>query len=204
MLGGWDLATHPLRYLPQEVGVRFVSQFTNYVINIQPAVKRVGDFGVEILRPDILAEFKPHDWTQRDLETAIAAFQFKGVFQHEDEATPVHPAYRLSTFDTDERAETEAWDDETKNLIEQKLLNSKGFGRDYVLVQELAIAPPWPTYEEFPGSADELAMQVLDLGFAPEEVIAYESSKWGQNREEVIAALSTVVEARDAGEIIVT
>jgi hypothetical protein len=184
--------------------VRFVSQFTNYVINIQAAVKRVGDFGVEILRPDILAEFRPHDWTQRDLETAIASFQFKGSYQHEDEATPVHPAYRLSTYDTDELAIEEGWDSETKELIEQRLLTSKGFGRDYVLVQELAMAAPWPSYDEFAGSAEELAMQVLDLGYSPEEVIAYESSKWGQQREDVLAALAGAVEARDAGEIVIT
>jgi hypothetical protein len=186
------------------LALRFVSQFTNYVINIQPAVKRVGDFGVEILRPDILAEFQPHNWTQRDLETAVVNFKFRGVYQHEDEATPVHPAYRLSTYDTEELAEAEGWDEETKTLIEQRLLSAKAFGRDYVLVQEVAMPAPWPSYDEFAGTAEELAMQVLDLGYSPEEVIAYESSKWGQQREDVIAALSTAVEARDAGEIIVT
>lgn len=184
--------------------MRFVSQYTNYILNIRPARKRFTEYGVEVEYPDILAEFDSQGWVQSDLDRALQSFQFKGMFQHEDEATPVHPAYRLSVYDTDIQAELQDWDEATKALVEQKLLASRGLGRDYVLVEEAALAPPWPAYDEFPEGADALAMQVLDLGYSPEDVIAYETSKWGQNREEVVTALQSLVEARDAGEIIVT
>lgn len=184
--------------------MRFVSQYTNYIINIRNPVRRVTDFGVEQIRDEIIAEFDANGWNQRDMEVAVQNFKFHGIFQFEDEATPVPPAYRLSIFDTDAKAEEFGWDDETKAEVESRLLGAKSFGRDFVLVQELALAPPWPSYDTFPGDADELALQVLDLGYEIETVVAYETSKWGQNREDVIAALKGAVEARDEGTIIVT
>lgn len=184
--------------------MRFVSQYTNFIINIRNPVRRVTDFGVEQIRDEIIAEFDANGWSQRDMEVALTSFKFHGIFQFEDEATPVPPAYRLSVYDTDQKAEELGWDDEIKAEVENRLLNAKSFGRDFVLVQELALDPPWPSYDSFGGDADELAVQVLDLGYDIETVIAYETSKWGQNREEVIAALEGAVTARDEGQIIIT
>lgn len=184
--------------------MRFVSQYTNFVLNIQPGVKRNTEYGVEQIREDLMAEFDHQAWTQRDLETAVLAFKFRGVFQHEDEATPVHPAYRISVFDTDEKAVQHDWDEETKTLVETRMLAARGLGRDFVLVQELAVDPPWPSYDTFPGDAQALVEQALVLGYNLEEISAYESSKWGQQREDVIAELEGAMAARDAGEIIVT
>jgi hypothetical protein len=168
-----------------------------------PPVKRYTEYGVEIVKPEIIAQFDSNDWNQGDLEVAVRAFQFHGLFQFEDEATPVPPTYRLAVFDTDHAAELEGWDDETKEFVETRLLTAKSYGRDFIRVEEIALTPPWPSYDSFAGDADAIAVQVLDMGFDPEAVIAYEASKWGQQREDVIAALVLVVEARDAGEIIV-
>jgi hypothetical protein len=184
--------------------LRFVSQFTNFTINIRSPKKKYTEFGVEIVEPEIVAEFDQHGWNQRDMEIAVLSFQFRGIFQNEDEATPVPPTYRLSVYDTDEMALREDWDEETKAFVEHRLLNAASFGRDFVLVQELALSPPWPTYDSFEGRAQDIALQVLDMGFDPEDVIAYESSKWGQQRADVIEALQSAIEARDSGEIIVT
>lgn len=184
--------------------MRFVSQYTNFIINIRSPVRRVTDFGVEQIRDEIMAEFDANGWNQRDMEVAVASFKFHGIFQFEDEATPVPPAYRLSVYDTDLVAEREGWDDEIKAEVENRLLNAKSFGRDFVLVQELALAPPWPSYDTFPGDTDELAAQVLALGYDIEDVIAYETSKWGQQREDVVAALESAVAVADEGQIIVT
>ena len=184
--------------------MRFVSQYTNYIINIRNPVRRVTDFGVEQIRDEIIAEFDANSWNQRDMEVAIASFKFHGIFQFEDEATPVPPAYRLSVYDTDEKAAEFGWDDETKAEVEQRMITAKSFGRDFVLVQELALAPPWPAYDTFPGTAEELAQQVLDLGYSVDDVVAYETSKWGQQREDVLDALATAVAVADEGQIIVT
>jgi hypothetical protein len=184
--------------------MRFVSQFTNYAIGILPGKKRFTEYGVEVVAPDLDAVFDSNGWNQRDMETALLAFRFRGIYQHEDEATPVSPAYRLSIFDTDEVAEKEGWDDETKTLVEQAMLAARANGRDYVQVIEIALNPPWPSYDLFDGKPQALAEQVLALGYDLEEVIAYEESKWGQQREDVLVALRAAAEARDTGEIIVT
>ena len=185
--------------------MRFVSQYTNYIINIRAARKKFTEYGVEIESPDILAEFDSQDWVQRDLETALSSFQFKGMFQHEDEATPVHPAYRIVGLRHRGagasaglgRGDEDAGRAEAAHLgrLRARLRAGTGDGD--------GPRPGRPTTSS-PSDADELAMQVLDLGYDPDEVIAYETSKWGQNREDVVAALQAVVEARDAGEIIVT
>jgi hypothetical protein len=184
--------------------MRFVSQYTNFVLNIRNPKKKFTEYGVDVVEDEIVAEFDPRSWNQRDLETAIASFRFKGLFQHEDEATPVHPAYRISVYDTDEMAMREGWDEETKAFVEQRLLTGQNFGRNYVAVTELALDPPWPSYDQFEGKPQELVEQVLALGFDLEEVATYESSKWGQQRDEVLAALQAATEARDSGQIVIT
>lgn len=184
--------------------MRFVSQYTNFVINVRNPRKKFTDYGVEVEDEGVMAEFDSGSWDGRDMEVALANFKFRGIFQFEDEATPVPPAYRLSVYDTDIKAEELGWSDEEKAEIERRLLAAKSLGKDFVLVHEIAMAPPWPAYDEFAGSAEELAAQVLDLGFSLDEVVAYETSKWGQQREDVLDALATVVAMRDEGQIIVT
>ena len=184
--------------------MRFVSQFSEYVLGIHPGRKKYTEYGVDIVDPEINAAFSANDWNQRDYETAVLAFKFRGIYQHEDEATPVSPAYRLSVFDTDEAAAREGWDEDTKILVEKRMLEARANGRDYVLVAELALDPPWPSYDLFEGKPQALAAQVLALGFSLEETIAYEESKWGQQREDVVAALQAAVDARDTGEIVIS
>lgn len=184
--------------------MRFVAQYANYVVGITPGHKKFTEYGVDVVDPSIEAEFDRNGWTQHDFETAMLSFKFRGTQQYEDEATPVSPVARLSVYDTDLVAVQEGWDEDTKIKVEQRLLSSQGLGRDYVLVTEMALDPPWPSYDLFEGKPQVLVEQALALGFDLEEVIAYESSKWGQQREDVLAALTAGIEARDTGEIIVT
>ena len=184
--------------------MRFVSQYTNFVINVRNPRKKYTEYGVDVQEEGIMAEFDANSWDQRDMEVALGAFDFHGLFQFEDEATPVPPAYRVSVYDTDEQASANEWDEETKAFVEQKLLSARSLGRDFVLVQEVALEAPWPSYDSFEGDPEALVVLALDLGFSLEDCIAYESSKWGQRRPDVLEALQTGIEARDSGEIIVT
>lgn len=184
--------------------MRFVSQFTNFIINIRSPKKKFTEFGVDIVEEEIVAEFSNREWNQRDLETALASFRFRGQYQYEDQATPVTPTYRISVYDTEEEALRQGWDEETKLLVEKRLMEAGSYGSNFVAVTEVALQPPWPTYNQFEGSPEELVVQALDLGYDPETIIVYEESKWGLRRPEVIEAFRSAIEARDAGEIIVT
>ena len=59
---------------------------------------------------------------ENEKDAAERHFNFHGITQHEDEATPVDPDYRLSLFDTDEEAVEKNWDAETKRLVEETLV----------------------------------------------------------------------------------
>jgi hypothetical protein len=42
------------------------------------------------------------------------------------------------------------------------------------------------------------------IGIPFEVVLEYEQSKWGEKREDMIDALTTAIEVRDAGKVVLT
>ena len=190
--------------------MRFVAQHSGLVVQIRRAQRRLLLGGEEITTvPEIVARFRP-EFNQHDLEVALQSFQFRGAFQHEDEATPVHPAHRLSVYDTDEeyersQQEEAPWDGDTKALVEQRLLQAGSYGRSFVVVPEMEMDPPWPKYPLEPDvDATDLVMTVHTvIGIPFEEVLAYEESKWGPQREDVIQALQNAIAVRDEDKVIV-
>jgi len=184
--------------------MRFVTQYGNFGIKIRDPQARITPYGVEPVMDGIVAEFSTSDWNQNDYETALRSFQMKGLYQYEDEATPVAPTYRIGIYDTEEQQALNGWDDETREDVERRLLGAKSFGRDFVLVQELALEAPWPAYDRFDGTPEELVEQIAELGYLYEVALTYEKSKWGQRRDEVIAALTSAAMQQSRDEIIVT
>ena len=132
--------------------MRFVSQYSNFQIQIRPPQGVVTEWGVEPTVQGITAAFDKDAWLQHDYATALRHFQFKGMYQHEDEATPADPTYRIAVYDTNVEAEKNGWDDELREEVERRLLSAKAFGRDYVLVQEIAVEAPWPDVRPVRGS----------------------------------------------------
>lgn len=185
--------------------MRFVAQFPDFAVGIRAEKSRLTADGEVILRQEgIIASFSSRGWEQRDLEVALGAFQFKGLYQHEDEATPVNPAYRLSYYDTDEQAEIYGWDEDTRALVEQRLLSARSLGRAFVLVPDVPLDPPWPLYEEFDGSTTDLILTIHGvIGIPFEQVLDYEKSRWGRNREDVIEALQEAIQIRDEGKVVI-
>lgn len=190
--------------------MRFVAQHPGLVVGIRPERKQKTMEGeILVIRTGIQAEFKPNVWNQHDMEVALAAFQFQGLFQHEDEATQVSPVYRLAIYDTDEEYERrldteEAWTPEEKAFVEQRLMQSRALGEAFVVVPEETLAAPWPKYDDFDGTPDELVLTIHGvLGIPFETALEYERSKWGQQREDVIEALQTAINVRDQGIVVV-
>ena len=134
--------------------MRFVSQYTNYVINIRnprQAVHRLRGRGESASRSSP-SSTRTHWNAARHGGRRSQSFQFQGMFQFEDEATPVPPAYRLSVYDTDEQARRAGLGRGDEGATwSRRCSPRKGLGRDFVLVQEIALAPPWPSYDDFAG-----------------------------------------------------
>jgi hypothetical protein len=190
--------------------MRFVSQYPGFTVGIQSERRRLDmDGGSVVTRPGFWCEFRSGAMNQHDLEVALQHFQFKGLFQHEDEATPVHAAYRIAVFDTDEEYQRrldgdDEWSLEFKALVEQRLLNAPSYGRSFVVVPEQTLEPPWPKYPAGDVDADDLVLTVHNvLGIPFEDVLAYEESKWGERRENVIEALNDAIRIRDEGKVVV-
>lgn len=189
--------------------MRFVSQYPGFTVGIQSERRRLDmDGGSVVTRPGVWCEFKAGAMNQHDLEFALRTFQFKGLFQNEDEVGLAHPAYRIAVFDTDEEYERrlgsdEEWTPEFKAMVEQRLLGATSYGRSFVQVPEQVMEPPWPNYHSFDRGPEALVHFVIDLGVPYEDVLAYETSKWGERREEVIEALKLAIELRDEGKVII-
>ena len=185
--------------------MRYVAQYPTFTVGIRSEKTRLTSDGEVIMREEsMVAEFRPHGWRQRDLEVALLSFQFSGLFQSEGEAELLEPAYRLSYYDTDEEAELRGWDAETAEFVDKRLQASRAYGRDFVLVPEIAIPAPWPKYDEFDGDATELVLTIHNvIGVPFEDALAYEDSKWGQRREDVIEALQEAIKVRDEGKVVV-
>lgn len=184
--------------------MRFVSQYSGFQIQLLAPQVALGVLGQQVMVEGIEAQFSEHDWSQRDLDVARLGFKWKGLYQYEDEATPVEPTYRLSVYDTEVEQERLGWSDEIRAEVERRLRASKSFGTAYIVVPEIALDPPWPTYDLFVfNDPEELVARLDDLGFPLEPTLAYEQSKWGQRRDEVIAAFQRAISERTADEIVV-
>lgn len=185
--------------------MRFVTQYPKFGIQIRPERTRLTADGEVIVRQEgIIASFRS-GYSQRDYDVACEQFQFRGLYQNENQATLVDPAYRIAYYDTDEEQERQGWDDETREEVERKMMSSRSYGRAYVLVPDIVLQPPWPLYHDFDGTAEDLVLTVHNvIGIPFETVLEYEQSKQGENREDVIEALKTAIEVRDAGKVVLT
>ena len=72
-----------------------------YGIQYRPYKANTDHAGVEHVQQEgIYLKFVQGELFENEEREALAMFRFRGQFQHEDEATPVDPKYRMSTFDT--------------------------------------------------------------------------------------------------------
>jgi len=179
--------------------MRFISQASNYVMQVRPQrSKALGDGGVEITQEPIYAIFTPVEQGgflyENEKDAAVRHFNFNGLTQHEDEATPSDPIYRLSIYDTDEKAVEENWDTETKHAVEEALVASARINpQALMLVESTPIPAPFPAYDAYDGDPGELVVKLAEDGHDLERVLHYERT-FGPKRPEVIEALELGVE----------
>jgi len=165
--------------------MRCVSQIGRFGIQYRPRKVYTDVNGVEtVTQEGIYLRFERGDLFENELAAALEQFGFKGRFQHEDEATPVDPKYRISTFDTNKQD----WPDELREEIEEWLIETSAVDPNFIVMSTTPIPKPWPLYDEFEGEATQLVYVLEAQGHSLQEALDYERL-FGPKRPEVIAAL---------------
>ena len=177
---------------------RFISQYPEYSVQIRKQIMRpLGDGQAEIVQAGLYAKFTSADKGgmiyDKERREAEDRFQVHGRQQEQDQATPIDIIHRLSVFDTDDVPES--WTDEDVELAERTLrdlalINPNAF----IVMQGTPIPPPFPAYDVWEGTPQELVLKLTGDGFDLNEVILYER-QFGQDRPEVIEALKIGAEA---------
>jgi hypothetical protein len=142
------------------------------------------------VKPAVSVQFHPAggapDWA-REAVQRLAGWG-TGIGLEED------PFTRVGMLDTDEEAKNQNWDEETKEFVEQALINASSNGTEYVICSPPKTAKPWDKYDEFVGDdAVEKILYTVDLiGASPKAVLQYEQENL--DRDDVKAALEGLIE----------
>jgi hypothetical protein len=172
--------------------MRFISRYGRFGVQIQREIVEYYASGQQqVTQPGVYATFEPYQLEPHERALAIEVFgSFPGSYQELDEATPVPPDYRIGLFDTD----AHGYDPATKAMVEEVLLERCVEGGILLVVPEApGQAPPWPAYDSFKGTPSALVKKVVDDGYDPSDVLAYEEAN--QNRPDMVEALRGVVGA---------
>lgn len=196
--------------------MRFISQARRMRVQIQAGRSEYLAGGVERpIIPNINVQFVDHDVTDDEIKYAAEAFSgINGRKLLRDEVTMEPLRNRMSGFDTDWPDNVREWEelDEQfgkepgyhKRLVEEKLLSRSGPDTDILLVQEVRVPAPWPRYNDFAGTFEELAQRVVDDGYDLAQVLAYE--RQNLNRRELVELYETMLadqaQAEASGEYV--
>jgi hypothetical protein len=123
-----------------------------------------------------------------------------------DEVTPVPLIERLSIFDTVEEALRGGWAGRThtdehgkvwdfQDYIEMKLLERSLGHDDFRLHEHAKEPPPWPKFDSFSGSLDDLFAKIDEDGFDLRQVLSYE--RQNGRRAALIEALERRIAEKD-------
>lgn len=192
---------------------RYISKYRRYKLTAREHVTMTLANGKDnVIQQGVICEFQHGGVLYHELELAAKYFQFKGITQEEDEATPVDPVFgptsRVSVFDTGWPHLQKAWAQAEKHenvppgTIEAEVIefldNYTSNGRDYLKVVVEKPVAPWPAYDKLTAQGrrtiemvvEKIVAAIEDLGVDPQTVLAYE--RQGLNRAEVISAVEAL------------
>jgi len=169
--------------------MRFIAKYGRFSVAVRPLIQESFATGERrVLQEQLDAQFHEGALRPEERELAIATWTFNGSYQEQDEATTVAPDYRIGLFDSELAQMAHGWSEEDRMIVEQKLLRDIEDGDvNLIAVPRTLIPPPWPRYDDFTGTPQELVRRLLEDGHNFDAVITYERSM--QNRPEVLAAL---------------
>jgi len=173
----------------------FISNAARYTLKLrsaEPTYTPKGD--LLAIRPKIKAVFQHGTAPRWAIEQAKAAGM---IVTGKPDGIDFQPYF--SSYDTNAAAELEGWDAETKQWVEQRLLANPANGSTYIRVEIPRLKPPWPAYDKLVAQgartvdlvAAKIAAKVVEDGYDPAEVIAYEAENL--NRPQVIEGLQEII-----------
>lgn len=157
---------------------RYVARAARYTHGIgEPTIALVNGIEMETGKKRI-AKFQAGALLDHEIEAGLKAFTFKGL------ADGVTPETRLSVFDTRDYQKAHKLTDEEREEIERTLESSGAFGADFIKVEEIHAAKPFPSYDE--KSPEEILEIVGAAEIDPNVAYRYEAEN--QAREELLDA----------------
>ena len=177
--------------------MRFVSKYGRFGVQIRPEKTEPFATGeVRVLQTPVYAMFEPGGLQPLERELALAHWTFNGIYQEQDEVTMVPPDYRIGVFDSELAQLESGWTDEIRIQVEEELTRLAESFEDLIAIPRTLVPPPWPRYDDFKGTTNELIQRLIDDGHDLDAVLTYERAT--QKREDVIAAIETLVADPDA------
>jgi hypothetical protein len=176
--------------------MRFIAQYGEYGVQIRPQRQQgMGDGSINVTVEGIYAKFDPEELVfENEFEKAQKTFNFKGQYQHLDEATPVDPTYRLSVFDSIKAQQAKGWTDEEREQVEKELIRKSTITGDFFHSEETPIPAPFKKWDGDEIAAWKLVAMLVEMGGDLGDALAYEKL-FGRNRDEVIEALEATIAA---------
>lgn len=161
---------------------RYVSFAARYDHGIgEPKMAMVNGLEFEQAKKRI-AKFQQGVLFQHEIEAGLKAFSFKGL------ADGVEPQTRLSVFDTRDYARAHGLTDEEREQIEKILESSPAFGAEFIKVDEITAAKPFPSYDE--KDAEEILEIVESAGIDADVAYRYEAENLA--RRELLDAFASL------------
>jgi len=177
--------------------MRFISKFGLFGVQVRPMIQEAYATGMaKVIQEPLYANFKPGLMTPEERELAINHWTFNGFYQLEDEVSILPPDYRVGVFDSLQAQIDNSWSDEDRLEVERALLANASLTNNLFAVPVTLVAPPWPRYDEFSGTTEELLRRLVDDGHNLADVLTYERAN--QDRFDVIRALEGLINDPDA------
>lgn len=177
--------------------MRFISNIRKFqVFAIHEERVRLADGTYNVTAPSFLCQWEPFDVTDWERDAARKHFKWRGTVMDQSGKTldPIDDEHRVSVYDT-----AAIKDASLRKRVEESLTSNAAFGIDYILVESPTVAPPWPTYDKLVTAgrrttemvAEKIAEKVVEDGYDPEAVAAYERTHL--NRALVLDKLAGLV-----------
>jgi hypothetical protein len=169
--------------------MRFISKYAKYMVQVRPQIVEAYATGQsKVIQPQLIAAFDVALVTGEERALARQHFSFNGFAQEQDLVTVVEPDARISAFDSRLAQAEHGWSDEEREAVEALLTkNAEYLPEDLIRIERERLSPPWPSYDQFSGTRQQLAQKIEEDGYDVVDVLAYEREN--QNRPEIVAAL---------------